>query len=216
MKKILLLVFGLFCLSAVAQRSVTFIVKGGTQASNVIFNDESAGKLKVSYRAGLGFDIKFYGTPSTELSIQPWLNFVGKGYKNSSKDNQTVIDQRLDYLEVPVLFNARFFLSNDFNIYIHGGPYFAFAVNGSKYEKDDLVDGAYNPFVGQGENLAELKRLDIGIHIGTGVEYKRFLLGFGAQYGFSNINNRYGLSEISTDNKKQNNVGFFATVGYRI
>jgi hypothetical protein len=120
MKKLLLLVFAVFCSVAVfAQKRVTttnqvnhnmeggsapenngFGIKGGMIISNVQGGDDEAYtglESQKSYHAGLYSEFSL----TEKFSIQPEILYNRKGFKSST------IDTRLDYFNIPVLFSVR-------------------------------------------------------------------------------------------------------------
>lgn len=103
------------------------------------------------------------------------------------------------YLEVPLMGTMRFGLKNA-DVVFNAGPYLAVGVGGK-------TKASY-----RGESVSEktfgddgLNRFDMGMGIGLGLEFDRFLVGLDTRYGFLHI----------ADNTKAYNIALFFNVGYK-
>ena len=117
--------------------------------------------------------------------------------KDIAKDLDTHVNQM--YLEVPLMGTMRFGLKNA-DVVFNAGPYLAVGVGGK-------TKASY-----RGESVSEktfgddgLNRFDMGMGIGLGLEFDRFLVGLDTRYGFLHI----------ADNTKAYNIALFFKVGYK-
>lgn len=213
MKKTFLAAFvGLFCLTATAQYRPTFIIQAGYQGANVSGNSAIKTDMHHGFRVGAAADFSVYTDDMVEMSIQPGVNFVTKGFAKNTENGK--FSTTLNYIEVPVLVNARFAAGDNLNAFVNAGPYFAYGIGGKVSGEAFGIKGEIkdaNPFkktkLGDKEYSAA-NAFDAGLQIGAGIEYSRFLVGVGAQYGLTKVFNN------ALDDKSKN-VGFFVSAGYR-
>lgn len=209
MKKNLTLAFALFCMTAVAQNRPTFIIQGGYQGAKVTNEDDL--KLIHGIRAGVAIDYAFVTSDVYELSLQAGLNYSMKGYQGTFvfPDSPVDVKVRLHYLDLPILLNNRFKLSDTFNAFVNVGPYVAYGLSGKVTTKDESGDSTtlgINLFRKQ-KKMSPLYPVDFGVQVGAGVEVSRIMFGIGTQYGLAK------LAKEDKDNAK--NISFYASVGYR-
>ena len=210
MKKILTLAFALFCITAVAQNRPTFIIQGGYQGAN--FTNAEDTKLAHGVRVGAAVDYAFVTSDTYDLSLQAGLNYSMKGAQGTFKAFGSSLDVEftLHYLDLPVLLNSRFKLSDTFNAFVNVGPYFAYGLSGKVTAKDgsgDKTTSGINLFKEKDGNESFLYPFDFGVQIGAGVEVSRIMFGVGTQYGLTKV--------VRDDKEKVKNISFYASVGYR-
>lgn len=219
-KTILAAVLGLFCVGASAQYRPTFIIQGGYQGANI--SNVKNSKIHHGFRVGVAADFEVYEDDAVALSIQPGVNYVTKGV--SAKEGKIKATMSLNYVEVPVLVNARFDVADDLNAFVNFGPYFAYGVGGKVSSSGEGVDASvgFNPFKKKkfgDKEFSLANAFDAGLQVGAGLEYSRFLVGVSAQYGLTNVYGKNGVEamkdNLQDSSKGNSNIGFFATVGYR-
>lgn len=220
MKKVLALVAALFCTAAVAQDRPTFILQGGYQGANISSEDFKEAKMVHGLRAGAAIDYVFFRGNAFELSGQVGLNYSMKGVKvalpDSDPENLGVTKFTMHYIDLPILFNSRFHLSNETNAFINVGPYLAYGLNAKATFEGKSPEGKvtaepdqnlFKPLV-PGEDNGMFKRFDYGIQVGAGLEYNRIMCG---------VSTQFGLAPVANDDKDitSKNVSFALTLGYR-
>lgn len=202
---------GVFALGATANAQIGFIVRGGYQAANITGSSIDT-KITHGARAGVAADITVYDGGMSRISIQPGVDFAMKGYKVDVLEGDVKVNgsQALYYVDIPVLANFGFDLGNDLGVFVNAGPYLGIGVAGKANGKLGKlnVDVDKNPFDKNGYN-----RLDWGAQVGAGVEYNRFQVGVGTQFGIGDIRNA-DLKKLD-EGKALRNSDFFVTVGYR-
>ena len=215
MKKILTIAFALFCMTAVAQNRPTFIVQGGYQGAN--FTGDKDSKLHHGFRIGAAIDYAFVTSDTYDLSVQLGANYsmkgAGKNYfsiKGKTADAKTT----LQYVDVPILLNSRFKLSDSFNAFVNFGPYLAYGLSAKESLAENIIgvdlQTKANLFktgrTGSGDPV--YKPFDYGVQVGAGVEMNKIMLGVGTQYGLTKVYK-------DSDNGNRKNISFYASVGYR-
>ncbi len=142
--------------------------------------------MRTRIQGGVGFK---FNTNIQNFSIQPELNYIGKGTR--LKNGNVKSDLDLNYLEIPVLAKYSFG-----PVYVNAGPSI-----GLLMDKESKVIKNY------GEKL---KKLDFGLQMGAGVAVP---LGIGKVI----VDARYnlGLSEIGKQTSIKNR-GIMASIGYAI
>lgn len=153
-----------------------------------------------------GFNIGGIGEMalSDMFSIQAGLLLDMKGVK--FKDDDYTTTTNLFYIDIPILAKARYELS-DLNIYGVLGPYFGFGLSGKTKYKDDDDSESESIKWGSGDD-DDLKRFDVGMTIGAGVEISAFQFGLSYNLGFANI-----AANGDSDNQAKNR-GLRITAGY--
>lgn len=189
-------------------------IKAGISTTSVglIFEDPDDEKTyrdvlesKLGFSVGLAAEYNF----THALSLQTGLQFTKKGFKMNREEGVNFEKRKtsISYLEVPV--NLAFKVSK---FQVHAGPYVGFGVTGkSKYEYNfDANSGKcenYNACWGNGEieynfknevsesdlvgYKAYLRRLDVGLNLGTGYRFGPVLVTATYAKGLSNLYPKY-------------------------
>lgn len=218
MKKILMIAAaGLLSIGAMAQYRSGIIVSAGYQGANIKVNQDNSGnKMKSGFRAGVAVDLPVYDFGAGVLSIQPGLYYSMKGTKSQTTIASVtgMATTTLGYIEMPILANASFSVSDGLSVFVNAGPYLAYGVNSSRRVKAegkiinaDSGEKSANLFKKDKNGNSIINPFDAGLQVGAGVEYQRVQLGVGAQFGFVNM--------TKTDKIKSTNSAFFVTLGYR-
>jgi hypothetical protein len=203
MKKFLLFA-GLIVASSLSvfAQSATFGIKGGVNFAQLhtsfsgTSSSVSTGSL-TTFSAGPYADIQF-----TNFSIQPALNFTGRGANETEGDVH--VQAKLFYLQLPidVVYNVDI---EPGVIYFGAGPYIAYGLS-AKVKVSDST-GSQSKSVGFGSSEDKYKAIDAGANIVAGIKVDGGLLfAINYDYGLTNISNIAG-------NKTTNRV-FGISVGY--
>ena len=204
-------------LSLAASAQVTWNAKLGGGFSSCTTDGDADLKSMFVGKVGVGVEYPL----SSNLSLMPSLELALKGAKTEIKeeygsysysDNEKL---NLTYLQIPVLAAYRLNLSNDWNMTIKAGLYFAYAlsgklkikgtVNGDRFsEKIDIFDEE-----DMDEDGKTADRFDVGIDLGVDFEYHRFVIGAEFERGFMNFFPKGdGYAKVY-------NQAFYVTVGYK-
>lgn len=167
-------------------QQIEIIPKIGVNFSKQNIENLGGEKMRTRIQGGVGFK---FNTNIQNFSIQPELNYIGKGTR--LKNGNVKSDLDLNYLEIPVLAKYSFG-----PVYVNAGPSI-----GLLMDKESKVIKNY------GEKL---KKLDFGLQMGAGVAVP---LGIGKVI----VDARYnlGLSEIGKQTSIKNR-GIMASIGYAI
>lgn len=200
MKKFLMTaVLGMFALAGFSQ--VKWDAKLGMNFSNITKVDNT--KALPGFQLGVGMDYGF----SESWSLQSGLIISSKGYKYDAEDaHDYSFKARPIYLDIPILAAYKFNISDNTKFVINAGPYLAFGLGGKcKYDEG----GDYKLFKGEDGDDAEMKRFDLGIQYGVGLEInEHYLVNLTGQNGFISPNNW-------DEGKDYKNMTFSIGVGYR-
>jgi len=204
MKKTLLSLCLLMASFAAFAQLPTFGVKGGVNFATLhatvdgFSGSGNSGSL-TSFNAGAFVDFKF-----GNLSLQPALNFTGKGGASSvAVDNEASSNGKvkLYYLQIPVNVVCHVpAVVGDF--YFGAGPYLGMGISGKA--KDDKGNSEDIKF---GSSQDQIKRTDAGLDAIVGFKFKTgFLINANYDWGLTNITNVNGI--------KLTNRVFGVSVGY--
>lgn len=210
--------FATFSFQSFAQ---TFGVKAGLNMSKMTEMDDAKMLMGFHVGATAEFDVMENFTVETglilstkgvkfEKTVSQSLPGVGKFEATGTTKTNPM------YLEIPI--NAKYgFDLGGKKLYVAAGPYLGFGIGGKdkkesdvKFTWDDGVSDAikemtkktYENQTGSSDSKIEwgdkgMKRMDIGVNIGAGIEFGA--IGVGIQYGL-------GLTEIAKDSKVKNRV----------
>lgn len=179
-KTIILAATFLLAIGAKAQ-NVHFGIKGGMNASELQYNDNTKFDTKIGFHAGL---LAHIHTRNSQWAIQPELFYSLEGAKGIVAGNKNSFN--LGYLNIPLL--AQYLFDNGFRI--EAGPQIGFLTS-AKSKTDNTSDDRKDDF----------KSTAFSIPVGVGY-LTTSGFGFDARYNFgiSDINN------TSSSTKVQSNV----------
>ncbi len=210
MKKVFSLLFITAAMAGTADAQL-FYAQGGVNLANI--SSTSSGGTKdnnalATFNAGL---MGRFGLSKT-VDIESGILLTGKGakaetYFNGGNDYVKAKFNPL-YVEVPVNLVVNIPLQDKMGLFVHAGPYAAIGVGGkSKLQTKlgmlntettrDIKFSDDNPFTSAEENAAydKLKRFDVGVNFGAGVDLNKIILK--ANYGL-------GLSKIGSTQSNNN------------
>ena len=209
MKKSTYLLMLVLCIFFVSQiNAQSFIIKGGFNLSKLYYADEDGTysdefDMKPGFHVGGAIEIPL----NTNFMFEPGIMLITKGVKMEEDEISTKAN--LNYIDIPLLLKASSNSKNGASVFGALGPYIGLGLNGKitmEYGGDKETEDVK---FGNDEDNDDLKRLDMGVSIGGGVEFESFLIGVSYDYGLMNIS---PYKEYDTKNK--NRVLKF-TLGYR-
>lgn len=174
-----------------------------SQMTTKIDGDKLDGaKNRFGFHAGGMMEYSF----SPSFAIQPELlfsmNSTGQEYDITEDVTQKT---HIDIWQIQVPINLKYKLGDDaLGYFVTAGPYFGIGLSG-KLKGDGMGSRNIYDEDEMGTDL-NLKRFDIGIGVGLGVEIKKIMVGASYQFGLMNLSNA---------NKVKSRVGTFQlSVGY--
>ncbi len=152
--------------------------------------DDYKAKAITGLQAGLLLDL-----PITDMfSLQPELIWIQKGGRSTySLNPNNQIERRVtyNYVEVPVLFKIKAPFSSDsnFGLFLLGGPFAGFALNGKGEVKTTILGlTSTSTFdVDYGDEGNTQRRFDWGISAGLGAYIGSIFLDLRYNLGFNNL-----------------------------
>ena len=183
MKKISLLLVTLLCSisfygqawdSSKPDQRFTFGIRAGVNMST--FSGVDDNKSKINFHAGLNLDFNVVKS----FAIETGLFYTGKGTKFDYSRYEDY--EKLSYIQLPLLALYRLPIKDDVHVQVKAGGYFGYLIN----EPESVY----------------VKKPDMGLMFGAGINYKKFYLGL--QY-------ELGLYEVAWDCKNRN---LALSVGY--
>lgn len=154
-------------------------------------NLSTSGISEVDYRwgsrLGLGCEIPVGELPNLNSSVQTYIVYAIKGFRATFDGlgikgrGRTV----LHTLEVPFLYNLSYTYLLPVLIFANAGPYIGLGLASRQ-----IFNAAEEESQGAAVNLYQteggLKRLEVGLQIGAGVEWNRLQLALNYQFGLLN------------------------------
>ncbi|WP_052080624.1 porin family protein [Porphyromonas macacae] len=184
---------------------VNYRVEAGVNFANVdlklkgIKLDDPA--MKTGYRVGAG--VEFCLTSS--LYFVPGITFKMNGTKINVPSVKAEIKEQLHYLSVPLNVGFRMPLTKNLGVSLEAGPYMSFLIS-QDLKADDALLNKIKKLRGK-TDLA--KRIDWGLGLSATVDYSRFYLRVGSEFGLYNT-----LKNGDSNNSAKNN-NFYTAVGMR-
>ena len=196
-----------------AQAQPTFGVRTGfslTCFGGNNINYENA-KMKPGFQIGVVGEFGF----SESFVIQPGILFATQGAKADfsyiSYIGGSWIGEKtlnLNYLQVPI--NALYKIDlGDMKLFVQAGTYFGIAISGKVKEKLTGGGGTFKNDIVFGSGYGEMKRMDLGIGLGTGLQFGNIQAGFSYNLGLINLMNLSAHPDFSMTNN-----GMALTVTY--
>lgn len=201
----------------------SFGVKAGFNVSNTSLNEDDFTDIKtkephIGFVLGVTADYDF----TKSFGIRSGLEYTVKGVKlkgftNWIPSGKEYWDERysLGYLQLPLLAVYRYNISDDLNVFINVGPYFAYGVGGKVTVRTRYYDLGDEPDEKKkvdsfGDDA--LKRFDWGLIGGIGAELNRISISFNYEFGLTDPAD--GRDIIYTD-AEFNNRNASISIGYR-
>lgn len=190
----LTLIIAMIAVVSAVSAQVDFGVKGGINMSN--FSGLDNNKAKIGFNIGVSADYDF----APNMGIQSGLFVTTKGYKH--KGDVSEYSDNLVYLQLPVHFVYKIDVTPGTRVFLHGGPYAAYGVGGSRTIKLGSLEGSSKKVFG---SSGKYDAFDAGLGIGAGVELGRLFFDLGWDFGLIDI------AKVG-DVKNQNS---YLSVGYK-
>ncbi|MFN8258580.1 MAG: porin family protein [Bacteroidales bacterium] len=188
-------------------------VNAGLNFTNMVAKDDSSrydDDFQLKPGIHIGGTAEF--TVIENFSIVGGIFLSTMGYK--SKSESTTVKMNVNYLAFPLYAKYRFKVK-DFFILANAGPYLSFGLNGTYKSNENIFrDKEGNQVnkipinIGRYET-DELKQVDYGVNIGTGIEYESFV--FEIHYGLGLAN----LATITDNNFMMKNRSLEISAGYK-
>jgi hypothetical protein len=189
-----------------------FGLRGGLNLADMLVKFEDGSfdtKIKPGFHIGATAEFPI----SEFLSFETGLLLSTKGYKISEKDVNIEVEQKFNllYLDIPLAAKARFDVGG-VKIYSVFGPYVGMGLSGKSKVKAKVsgVTETFEEDIDWGsDDESDLKRLDFGLTMGSGVEINSIQIGLTYNLGLANIS-----SYTEGGTKVQNRV-LGISVGYK-
>ena len=201
MKRIkIMLMSAMLILAMGVSAQMNFAIKGGVNMSNFYGKELNHANFKVGFNAGLALDYQL----RYDMAIQSGLFFTTKGYRYDAEVLE--YSDNLFYIQLPVHYAYRVNVSPGTSVILHGGPYAAYGVGGSR----KIIAGTLGtldvktPF---GDDVHQYKPFDAGLGLGVGIELSPFIIDLGWDMGLLNISN--------IDNATRKTQNAYLSLGFR-
>lgn len=180
-------------------KPLEFGVKAGVNLSTFSGDNEGA-KAKVGFNAGVTVDYAI--TP--EVYLLSGLEYSLKGAKVDGVD----VKLNMSYLQLPIHIGYKLAIAENTKVVFRGGPYVAYAIDG-KWKVGGISIDAFGDEIKTADvdGTSKLKRFDFGLGIGAGLEFGKFGVGLGWDFGLVKVND--------SDGGSLKNMNGYLSVGYR-
>jgi hypothetical protein len=169
-------------------RESYFGVRLGINSTNLFFSDDNS--LDRSSNTGLqvGFVAGWQVTPGTPFFFETGLLYNEKGAKvrNNANSYEQKENYDLGYLEMPLVFKYKYFVTNDFAIQPFFGGFLSVGVAG----KTRIVDSKNQLYSRDKTNSFDdnlFRRFDGGLRLGCGMSYQNLYFDLSYDIGLANI-----------------------------
>ena len=209
MKKVILLAIMAVATTTILQaqyrsqpKSSRMGIRFGGNINKVVSTTEEksdSGDGMLAFHLALTADFRLVG--NLYLSTGAWYITKGDAHEYDGWENDTKYKSisSLSYIEAPLLASYIHPVSNTFRLRADVGGYAAYGLMGKyktvKVNSSGLLAGLFesgedygDPFKKEdGEDYADVKRLDYGIRFGGALELGKFTIGVGYDFGLANI-----------------------------
>lgn len=191
----------LISVASEAQTNVGFTI-GGTYSS--VTAKLSGISISPKYKAGITAGLVLDASLSDNLSFQPSLNYVQKGFKSEEAPVKDILTY--SYLELPL--NFVYSTQKERGFFIGAGPSIAYGLSGKEKYSDQQISENTKVKFGSGDD--EVKPVDFGVNALAGYKFGNgFLLSVNYNLGLNNIQNG-NSSDVGTVKNKY----FGIKIGY--
>lgn len=198
----------------------TFVIKGGCNLTSILREDNNA-KYINNYKINTGFNFGLTASiPFNEFfSFESGLLLTTKGSNDElEKTNGFKFNKKLDtyYLDIPLLLKVYPNLGDKLKLYGTVGPYIGVGLFGKTNTTVVFLGNMETEVIekviewGNDQIQHDLKRLDIGLTFGTGIDIDPFLVEISYDMGLSNI------SAYQDDGRTLKNRVFKISIGYKL
>jgi len=185
------------------QAQFAFGLRAGLNLTNFTekFNDKKVTDTNYihGYQAGIVGEFAV----SNVCAVQPAIIFTTQG----GEKYQGMYSIKINYLQIPI--NALYKINlGNVKLLLQAGPYLGIALGG-KYKVDDMgvLGGEFK--IKFGNKADEMKPVDVGFGLGTGLQFKNFQAGLNYNFGIANLYN------VTEDYKKSLKInGLSVTLTY--
>ena len=199
-KKLYVCMLAAVLTASYAQSQITFGARAGFALTNQSIkydgkkpDKEDRSKMKPGIQIGI---IGEY-TLDDAISFQSGLVFATQGFRYKFSDEwedfgtvETKTTLNINYLQIPV--NALYQMDmGGGKLVFQAGPYLGLALGGKSKSKEksngrtetDKVDVKF------GSEVGEMKRIDLGLGLGAGVQFNNIRAGLEYKFGVTNLSN---------------------------
>lgn len=202
----------------------TFGVKAGANVSTSSFKPDmdSNKKSKMGFNIGLTAEYEL----AKSFFLQSGIAFTTKGIKAKGESIwiggqpvSTLWEQSINqsYLQIPITAAYKISIARNTQILIHAGPYFAYGIGGSSDSKY-IYTGGISGEPGENKdtfNKAGLKRMDLGLIGGLGLEYCKFVLAVDYELGLTDLSHSDTRFIYAHNNINYKNRNVSMSIGYK-
>jgi outer membrane protein W len=208
----MIVLISLFCLQANAQ---SYGLKAGLNLSNMLNKDDDDTysndyKMNPGFHIGAIVDVPF----NDLLSFETGLLFTTKGMKYEDEYLGTDLTTKVNlyYLDIPLTLKASYELGEGLKMFGAVGPYVGVGLSGKIKSTTEYLDNETTNDDdiewGSDEDEDDLKRLDMGLTFGGGVEFNSITIGISYDLGLSNISTYQDYGTTSKNRVLRFSVGY--------
>ena len=208
----LIVFISLFCLQSNAQ---TFGLKGGLNLANMLEKDDDDTysndyKMNPGFHIGATVDLPFNDFLSFESGLL--LTTKGMTYEDEIMGVDVSAKANLYYLDIPLTLKASYDLSDGLKMFGAVGPSVGVGLSGkmkvtAEYQGETETEEEDIKW-GNDEDNDDLKRLDLGLTFGGGVEINAIQIGISYDLGLSNISAYQDYGATSKNRVLKFSVGY--------
>ncbi len=193
--KLKYILFATIALLSIQSYSQTIRLKGGVNLSDFLYKSEGVEYSSLfnitqpGFQAGMSFE-----QPISELlSFETGLMVVLKGIKINALDNVYPYGGKMNlfYIDVPITFKANFYMGAKSKWFLAAGPWVDVGFAGNVMAMYNWTgDGqAEKEKIKWGDDEGEIKRFDIGVTFGGGMDFGDWEVGAYFDFGFPELSN---------------------------
>lgn len=212
----------LFVLTGTNSFAQWYGIKGGYNLSRIITQNDAGNRSslytnKEGFHVGFSMQIPVMGPLSFETGLMVSTKGYLANYESTYQSAPVTINLKstLTYLEIPALPKLSFGLG-EAKIFGLFGPYLGVGLDGDNKKAMTIISSglttntSYNLKWGSEEGVDNLRRVDLGLKAGAGIEFSKIQLSFAYGMGLRN------WSLLSSNNTISKNRGLEFSMTYKI
>ena len=211
-KVLFFVAFFAIAISASAQFNVG--VKAGFNASTVSGSDEDG--AKPSHRPGFHLGVMAQYMVTENFGFESGLYYTTLGVNVSAEYEGVDIEMKMNpsYLQLPITALYKFKVGEDLSLYPSAGIYLGYGIGGKIKmvdESNGITGTLETNFFGKVAGETYMNRFDAGAVLGLNLQYNKYVIGLGYDYGLLRLNKeKAGSGEKDGFNRNiRVSVGYF-------
>ncbi len=198
MKTKVLIIIAFFAVAVSASAQFNWGVKAGFNASTIYgAKDNSDDDAKVNFRPGFHVGVMAQYMMTQKFGLESGLYYTTLGVNTSSEGSEDGYSYKYEskvnpsYLQLPISALYKIRVGENLSLNPSLGMYFGYGIGGKikdTYKFNGESESSDENYFGKVDGEEWSNRFDMGATVGLNLQFEKFIIGLGYDYGFLKIN----------------------------